>query len=72
MTQNEKDLILDLRSWIRKEDCAEDLDDIIHDICSRHATEINNLGVEGQLKWMRAHQYSPLEIKSCFKEIRGE
>jgi hypothetical protein len=31
---------------------AEDLDELIHDVASEHASRINNEGIESQLKYL--------------------
>lgn len=66
------DTILDVKSWMREKDCTDAMDCIIDELHSRVATEINNRGTDGRVKYMVKLGYTSKEIIDCIKEELGD
>ena len=44
------------------------LDDLIHDVMTEKASEVNNQGIEYQIEFLKSEGYSEEEIKTRIKE----
>jgi len=63
--------VLDVKTWMRKEDCDDAMDCVIDGLMSGFASEINNRGTDSQVRYMVKLGYTAKEIIDCMKEETG-